>query len=101
MTVAELLEKEKDNFDTFEVWKYSDKTRRLHTDFIENIDGNYSTGIYKDVDVKDYYIMDEAEYNRTVCANCMNADFDECYDDADAKVLVIMLDYNANLENDI
>lgn len=79
----------------FEVWKYSDKTHRLHTDFIENLDGIYSKEQYENLMVDDYYIMDEHYYDETICANgCVRADFEEWYDNKDAKVLVIMIAYD-------
>lgn len=38
--------------------------------------------------------MDEEEYDETILANSgIKADFDDWYDDKEAKVLVIVLDY--------
>lgn len=98
MTVAELIEQEKDSFDTFEVWKYLDKTRRLHTDFIKNLDEEYGEDVWGKVEVKDFYIMDEEEYDETILINSSErADFTMWYGKKDAKVLVILLDYNVEL----
>ncbi len=74
----------------FEVWMYKDKSKRLHTDYIKNIDDEYD----ENLEVDNYYIMDEDEYNKTVLANSGEyANFEEWYDNKNAKVLVIMVNY--------
>lgn len=99
MTVNEVLEKEyNDSIASYEIWKYTDKTRRLHTDFIKNIDEEYSRDILGGLQIESYHIMDEDEYNSTICANCDSADFEEWYDNKDAKVLVIVIDYDTEIE---
>lgn len=96
MTVSEIIKNE--NFKEFEVWKYSDNTKRLHSDFIKNVDGVYSFDTYKDIEADNFYIMDEEEYNNTICANSsVYADFDSWYGNKEAKILVIMLDYTVSI----
>lgn len=96
-TLKEIYEGNNDLHD-FEVWKYTDKTRRLHTDFIKNIDEEYGIDSFGNLEVKDYHIMNEKEYEQTICCNSdIRANFTEWYDDVNAKVLVIMLDYDVTL----
>lgn len=100
MTVREIItnvSSKADNLTTFEIWKYTDKTERLHTDFIKNIDGEYSLERLNDFEA-DYFIMDESEYDKTICANCQAANFEEWYDDKNVKVLVIMLAFDVSIE---
>lgn len=95
MTVSEIIEKENGNYAEVEVWQYTDKSHRLHSDFIRNIDGQYAIDCYEFCEAHDYRIMDEEEYNATVLANTSEyADFDSWYGNKDAKVLVIMIDHN-------
>lgn len=95
MTVKETLEtvyQGNDDLVDFEVWRYADRTRRLHTDFIDNINAEYGIDVYGDWEVIDYHIMDEEEYDNTICCNgCIRADFSEWYGKKEAKVLVIMV----------
>lgn len=101
MTVREIITNvysKADNLTTFEIWKYTDKTERLHTNFIKNIDEEYSLDRLNDFEA-DYFIMDESEYDKTICANCCQAaNFEEWYDDKNAKVLVIMLAFDVSIE---
>lgn len=98
MTVKKIIEQEKGNYVEYEVWKYSDRTRRLHTDFIDNVDEVYSLDVYENIEALGYQLMDENNYEHTICANdSMKADFKTWYGNKDAKVLVIMLDYTVEL----
>lgn len=98
-TVKEVIEEYTGRYDEFEVWAYSDRTHRLHTDFINNIDASYSLSEYENKKVAGSYLMDEDEYNRTICANAGYADdFEMLYDKKEAKVLVIMLNEDWNKE---
>lgn len=94
MTVRDLIKKENGNYSDYEVWMYSDGSHKLHTDYIKNIDGEYSKSQYFDAEAVNYEIMDCNEYNNTILANCEPEDFSEIYGDDNAKVLVIMLDYD-------
>ena len=60
----------------------------FHTDSIQGTDD------YNDNSkVLDYEIMDEEDYGTSVLANsCVRADFEEWYDDKNAKVLCILID---------
>lgn len=71
-----------------EIYLTSD-TSRPYTDAIKSADLVFSQ-LHHEVDC-DYYVMDEEQYNDTVCANCEPADFEVYFDDKDAKVLVILI----------
>lgn len=63
---------------------------QFHTDKVDCIDGDFDS--LKDREVLTYEAMDEDEYNATIYANCgMKADFDEWFDDKNAKILCILL----------
>lgn len=95
MTVKEIMKENKEKFDAFEVWAYTDPSHRLHTDFITNVDEEYSKAEYENKEAVHYEIMDESEYDNSILANSnTSADFAEWYDSANAKVLVIVLDEN-------
>ena len=44
--------------------------------------------------VKDWDIVDEEEYNNSICANAEPSDFAKCYNDKNAKVLLILISTN-------
>ena len=95
-TVAEIIDRERENFTDFEVWKFKfSDTDHIHTDRIENIDSDHSFSCFSAAVPVGYAIMGESEYDSSVLANCgPSADFAEWYDDANAKVLVIMLPHD-------
>lgn len=64
-------------------------TSRPHTDTIKSADLAFNQ-LHDEIDCA-YYVMDEEQYNNTICANCEQADFDEYFDDKNAKVLVILI----------
>ena len=72
-----------------EVYAYTDRSHRIHSDYIVNIDGEYSEDIYLDKEAADYEIMEEGRYNDTILANT-SMHFSDMFD-ADDKVLVIVL----------
>ncbi len=74
---------------TVEVYAYIDKSHRLHSDYIVNVDGEYSEDIYLDKEAVDYEVMEEGRYNDTILANT-SMYFSEIFD-ANDKVLVIVL----------
>lgn len=88
--LAELGEVKKE-FADIDFAAYRDKTERLHTDFL--CDGGGDDDAERKV-VRDYFILDEKEYNETICANCDNFEFagytlvvitDEYYIDDDCE----------------
>lgn len=90
MKIKEAIAMLSKEYTNIEVWMYTDKSKRLHTDYVKNIDDEYD----EEIEIDDYYIMDEDEYNRTILANCGEyADFATWYDDKDEKVVVIMVNH--------
>lgn len=80
-----------------ETYKYTDKTHRLHTDFVKyignsNFDNSeienlpYDENGEVDVDVQ---LMEREDYEQTILANC-GSTWDEMYQDDD-KILVIVV----------
>lgn len=60
----------------------------FHTDYCRSTDEYTGESV-----VKDWSLMDEDEYNNSILANaCPSADFEEWYDDKNAKVLVILIE---------
>lgn len=93
-TVREIIEMHKGQCTEVEVYVYSDKTERLHSDFIENVDEVCREELYMDCEAADYELMGEDDYNRTVLANtCMQ--FSDCNDPGD-KILVVVLPWGWN-----
>ena len=62
----------KEKFDDIDFTAYSDKSERLHTDSLCYIGGDNNA---ERKVVRDYFILDEEEYNETICANCDNVEF--------------------------
>lgn len=60
-----------------------------HTDTVKFVDLAFGQ-LHDEIDCE-YYVMDEEQYNNTICANCEQADFDEYFDDKNAQVLVILI----------
>lgn len=92
MTIRELINGKPssitgvENFADFEVYRFTGRRHDLHTDCIEKIEEPSL-----DTEVEMWTLMDQEEYNNTILANSsIPADFAEWYDDADAKVLVII-----------
>ena len=83
-----------------EVYRFTSKVHKLHTDYIENINWDYGEDYYENREAVTYEIMDEDDYNRTILANYSDsADFDAWYGDSDAKVLVIVIGENEDIED--
>lgn len=66
------------DFHWIETYQYTDKTRRLHTDFVTYIGDasfckdeieNLPYDADEEIDT-DVFVMDREEYNNTICANC-------------------------------
>ena len=88
--LAELGEAKKE-FADIDFTAYSDRTERLHTDCL--CYGGGENNAERKV-VRDYFILDENEYNETMCANCDKVEFsgytlvvvfDEYYIDDDCE----------------
>ena len=95
MTVKEVIEKYNGQYAEVEIYSYKGKVHRIHTDFLENIDGVYDKTVYLTKEIDEFLLMDEDEYNSTILANgSIYADFTDWYDDKNAKVLVITLNEN-------
>lgn len=101
MTIRELLEEKyiKGHYDDYEIYKYTDKDHRIHTDFIKFLNDTDNNGFISldklnDMNVCDYQLMDEEDYNNTINANCDNANFEEWYGNKNAIVLIIVLHEN-------
>ena len=69
--LAELGEAKKE-FADIDFTAYSDRTERLHTDFL--CYGGGENNAERKV-VRDYFILDESEYNETIFANCDRVEF--------------------------
>jgi len=75
----------------YELYKYTDRTKRIHTDTIESLDQDidklpYDENGEVDVDIQE---MDKEEYSRSILANsCI--EWDDMFEDDD-KVLVIVV----------
>lgn len=88
--LAELGEAKKE-FADIAFTAYSDRTERLHTDCL--CYGGGENNAERKV-LRDYFILDEKEYNETICVNCDKVDFsgytlvvvfDEYYIDDDCE----------------
>ena len=97
MTIKEVIEKNKGKYTELEVYKSLEKGKNypnsFHTDNCRSLGEDSPYGNYNDdMEVGLYELMDEEEYNKTIMANCdIYADFDDWYDNKNAKVLCIMI----------
>ena len=92
MKVKEIIKDMKDideNICDYDIYRYTDNNnKKLHTDYIQAIYEDY-----ENLEVKEYYILDEKEYNETILANSsIKADFKEWFNDENAKILVIIVE---------
>lgn len=75
----------------YELYKYTDSTKRIHTDTVESLDQDidklpYDENGEVDVDIQE---MDKEEYSHSILANSCVA-WDDIFEDDD-KVLVIVV----------
>lgn len=97
MTVAEVKELYKGEYVDLEVYKPLSKgcyyPNHFHGDNCVGLGDGSPEGDYtEDMEVGLYELMDQDEYNNTLMANCdIYADFDDWYDNKNAKVLCIMI----------
>lgn len=75
----------------YELYKYTDSTKRIHTDTVESLDQDvdklpYDENGEVDVDIQE---MDKEEYSHSILANSCTT-WDEMFEDDD-KVLVIVV----------
>lgn len=97
MKISEIVKKYEGQYVELEVYEFTDPFRKdIHTDFIALVSENLVDHIMDrdDIDIYRYELMDDEEYNRTIDANCDHLSFEDCYGNANAKVLVIILPYN-------
>lgn len=99
-TVKEIIKENEGKYADYEVYCYTGRSHRIHTDFIDNINEVYSLSEYEDKKVLYYSIMDEEEYNATILAKD-GLYFNDIYSSGD-KILVIMLaeDWNEPSEEE-
>lgn len=91
MKVKDIIKAHIDSVSDYTILKSKFGTKSFHTDSIHFVDSNEEKQFFG-AEAKDFAIMDEDEFNRTVFANVSSeADFDEFYDDKNAKVLVILV----------
>ena len=79
-----------------EIYKYRDRTHRLHTDFITSVDCDDIDSLPFDgqgeIDV-DVEVMDAERYNETICANgCL--EFADMYEDGDKVAVIVVRTWN-------
>jgi len=94
MTIKELKEELNEQYAECEVYKSTDKhSRMFHMFDYVNLDNCSPYGNYtEDMEVESYELMDEDEYNNSILANGeFFADFNDLYDDKNAKVLCIFV----------
>ena len=79
-----------------EIYKYSDRTHRLHTDFITSVDCDDIDSLPFDgqgeIDV-DVEVMDAERYNETICANS-SLEFSDMYEDGDKVAVIVVRTWN-------
>ena len=102
MTISELLEEKyiKGHYDDYEIYKYTGKNHKIHTDSIKFLHSWENEGDFPnlDLEVYDYKLMDEEDYNNTIQANaCDYADFETWYGSKNAIVLIIVLHENCEV----
>lgn len=87
MTVKELLKKEVDNYDAYEVFAWTGENHTISTDNVK-----YLEEFSKNAEVDIWEIMDEKRYDDTILANSSEfANFGLWHDDEEAKVLVVVI----------
>lgn len=70
----------------YEVYKFNSNRHSIHTDFITQLQGieyNLNDNVIA------HELMDEEEYNKTICANC-SCKFSDYYNKED-KVLILII----------
>jgi hypothetical protein len=77
----------KNHYTDYEVYRYTDNNKIIHTDYIKKVE-NYNL----EDEIKDYIRMNEEDYNLSILANInKKADFKEWYDDKNATVFIIII----------
>lgn len=87
MKVKELIVTNDKVVANYEIYYSPFGKESFHTDNIRRYDEQDAM----EKQVIKYAVMDESEYDSTICANTDPADFSEWYDNKDAKVLVILV----------
>lgn len=88
MTIKDIKEIFANEYTDIEYYRYQFQNHRsIHTDYIESVDD-----ITENETVEDWLLADQETYSNTVYANAgAKADFTEWYDDAEAKVLIVII----------
>lgn len=92
MKVKEIIKDIKNinkNIYDYDIYRYIDNNnKKLHTDYIQAIYEDY-----ENLEVKEYYILSEQEYDETILANSsITANFYEYFNNKNAKILVIIVE---------
>lgn len=99
MTIKEVKEYHEGQYVECEIYRFTDFTHRVHSDFIYTPDDVEDDQYNENEEVVYEELMDEEEYGRTVIANGdVTADFDDWFGDKNAQILVIMLHRSAVTE---
>lgn len=92
MTIKEVKEHYKGQYVECEIYRFTDFTHRVHSDFIYTPDDIENDLYNENEEVVYEELMDEEEYGMTVIANCdVTADFEDWFGDKNAQILVIIL----------
>lgn len=86
MKIREIINDYEGEFKAIEVYESTDGKRSFHTDHISAVD---DSEWMNDDEAVDYELMDEDDYNSSVCANSSES-FGDSYEEGD-KVLVILV----------
>jgi hypothetical protein len=86
MKIKDVEEMHKGEYTEMEVYRnFASNRPGFHTDRIRSVD-DYT----EDTEVIEYELADEEKYNQTILANAgPTADFNEWYDNKDAKILLV------------
>lgn len=92
MTIKEVKEYYRGQYVECEIYRFTDFTHRVHSDFIYTPDDIENDQYNENEEVVYEELMDEEEYGRTVIANGdVTADFEDWFGDKNAQILVIIL----------
>ena len=95
MTIKEVKEYYKGQYVECEIYRFTDFTHRVHSDFIYTSDDIEHDQYNENEEVVYEELMDEKEYGMTVIANTDTAaDFEDWFGDKNAQILVIILSEN-------
>lgn len=87
MTISQLLEQEKNNYNSFEIYRYCDYTHMIHICYLDSLTEEIPEDIYSNLNVIDYKIFNQEEYNKAFFAKAENEK--DCF-----PCLIIIIDYD-------